>query len=376
MIPVREAPASYAELVAAGGSRRVRVDVWRGDELLAEDVPVESGELVETLDGNVPEAVTLNVPARDPRTGRSWVPAAPLDPLNSYGQRLHVTYLAGRPDGLGEVAIPLGWYLIDSWEADQWTVTVTGAGLLALVETDKLEQPTSPPAGATFQSEVRRLLNNTLPLRFADGLPANRAVPRALAWQDERLGAIRELLDAWPADCYVSESGELTIVPVPETAGPAELTWILGAEYAGVVLDNNSSGGREGVYNAVTARGEQSDDPERPPVQATVYDLDPDSPTYAGGPYGIVSRAFASPLLLNVPQCQAAARSILQRSLVRADAFPVSALPDARIRPGVRVDYHRDVNVTDPPLACRVQSTRLPFTAAGGAMAVELGVIR
>src|SRR5690606_40052531 len=70
---------------------------------------------------------------------------------------------------------------------------------------------------------------------------------------------------------------------------------------------------RDGVYNAVVARGEGAD--TETPIQAVVVDDDPDSPTYWHGPFGQVPRFYASPLITDVAQAKSAAASLLKRSL-------------------------------------------------------------
>lgn len=363
---LREHPAELADLIGQSATVRTRVDVWLDGELAAESVPLLAGELLANGDQQVPEAVTLSVPARDD-TGREWVPADPTSPLSQHGQRLRLTYLLGRADGT-ELAVGLGWFPITSWESNGWTVELEAAGLGHALDEWKLYTPTSPPTSATFQSEARRLVEGTMPVEFSPAL-ANRAVPTSLAWQDDRLAALHQLADAWPARLYVDSDGVLTFAePHDDEADPADITL---AAIGDVVVRASSGGTREGVYSVVVARGEDSTSAGRPPVYAVVQELDSAAPTYVER-YGRVVRFFSSPLLTTAAQCQAAGRTMLDESRRAASTIPVELLPDPRITIGTRVDY---LNADGELVRARVESYRLPLTAQGGAMAAELAVL-
>ena len=76
--------------MAGNVGRGVRVSSWLGASLLAGSVPVLSGSFEESDGQEIPEQITLRVPASD--GGFSWDPAGdPRHPLADFGQRLNVT---------------------------------------------------------------------------------------------------------------------------------------------------------------------------------------------------------------------------------------------------------------------------------------------
>lgn len=371
---IRPAPPGYRSVVGRSHRVKVTADAWLAGELIAENVPILAGSLTDAADQRIPEALTLTVPARG-RDGRVWVPASHLDPLSQHGQRLRLSHGVTRADG-SILTVQLGWFGIDDWTSNGWQVEVAASGLARVLDDAGLLAPTSPPAGATFASEAARLVESLLPIAVDVAL-ADRAAPGALAWQDDRLAALYELADAWPAQLRVDEQGVLFVtVPYDDDTDGPDVTLV---ERAGTVISSASSGSRQGVASVVVARGEDAGDGDRPPVVGYSIDTDPDSPTFAER-YGSVVAYFASPLLTTAAQCIAAART-RRATLSRAGrVIPVETVPDARIRQGTRVDFQRVERVAgvDTPgelLRTRVLSSTLPMTAAAGPMTLSLGVL-
>lgn len=361
---LRAAPPDVAELVATSHRVTTSVDSWRGGVLLAGAIPLTDGRLIEKADQRVPERVTLQVPRFD-AAGRDLHPGTdPLAPLAANGQRVRITNTLHAPEV--EAPVQLGWFHIVDWESDGDTIEVEALGLLNVVDEYRLLAPTSPPVGATFKSEIKRLLEGTLPLYFEPGL-VDRAVPRSMAWQDDRLGALIELAQAWPAHMFVDEAGVCTYAPPLDAAAAADVEL---AERLGTVVVARDSGTRDGIANIVVARGEDSSDAARPAVAAIARDTAVGSPTAADGPYGNVVEFLASPLLTTTARALAAAETRLSRRLLLARSVPMDTLPDPRLRPWVRADYARaDGSV----MRGRLTSTELPLTAAGGAGRIEVG---
>lgn len=365
---LRPSPAALAEVLDTSRAVRTHVDAWRGGVLLGADIPLLAGTLTETGDQRIPEAVSLTVPAVDWETSRRWTPAGdPLAPLAANGQRLRLTYVVERLNG-STLSVPLGWFPIQAWDSDGETVGVEAVGLGRVLDEARLLAPTSPPAAATFRTEIRRLVEGLMPLHIDPAL-VDRAVPRSMTWEDDRLGALYELADAWPAVMSVSEAGVLTYSLPPAAAAPAEISY---TETGGTVLSAKDSGSRDGIANVVVARGENTGDPARPPVTAVAQDSDPTSPTYSGGPYGRVVEFFTSPLMGTTAQCFAAATTVLERRLATARAVPLETLPDPRVRPGVRAEFTRTDGTV---MSGRLTTTVLPLTAAGGQSTVHLAEI-
>lgn len=373
MSMLRQADAGYSRVVAYSHRIRVDVDSWLADALLAESIPISAGELAEAGDQAIPGRLTLTVPAVD-ELGRKWTPTDHLSALSQHGQRLYVTHNVVRGDDTSLV-VGLGWYVVQDWDLTRAGVEVEATGLLQVVADSQLVTSTSPPAGATFASEAIRLVDSLVPVDI-DAALVDRAVPANMAWQDDRLQALIDLLKAWPARMYVDESGVLNITTPYAKADPAEVTLY---QLNGTVIGDARSGSRDGLPSFIIARGENATVADRAPVVAYAADYNPSSPTYIPR-YGIKSEVLSSPLLTTVAQAQAAANTRLSRSQ-QSRVIPVTTYPDARIRPGVRVDLQyqhrspRGAIVNDELVRCRVLNSSLQLTATGGAQGLDLAVI-
>lgn len=357
-----------ANLYATSHPVRVRVDAWRGD-VYGGRVPVLAGDYTEQADQFVSGTLDLSVPGVDPVTGRSWVPVDPLDPLNSYGQRLYVEYDAQRPDGQW-VTTPLGWFLVDEWSvAGDGSVSVSALDLRDTLRTAELLSPIAPRPAGTFVSELRRLVGSRLPLDVT-AAPADRAVPSGMSWQESRVDAIAELLTAWPARADLDPDGVLVVTPDTAAVDPADVQLVEGS--GGVVVQRTRAGSRAGIANIVVARGDDTSAPNAPAVVGYASDTTPGSPTDANGPYGHVVHRFASPLLRTRAQAETAAATILRRLLRPARLIPVQMLPDPRLGVGTRVGLTLSDGDTVQTV---VMASQLPLTGAQGAQALTLAVI-
>ena len=354
-----------SQLLAASHPIRVRAELWRGTDYLG-SAPLVGGQLTEKGDQLVEGTLDLDVARIDPKTGASWVPDEPLDPLNIYGQRVRLSYDVGRADG-SWLTCGLGWFIVDEWELDGDVVTVSALDVMDAVRTARLLAPLAPKSSGTFASELRRLIGGRVPVDLSDA-PADRAVPSGMSWDEDRLGAVDELLNAWPARAELDSDGVLVVLPDDLDEQPADVQLVEGS--GGVIIRRRRAGSREGLANVVVARGDQLADATAPAVVGYAADLTPSSPTYVEGPMGELVRYFASPLLRTTGQANAAARTILRRSLRPANVIPVELLPDPRIGVNTRVQLVRATGETTEHI---VTSAALPLTGAGGAMSIELG---
>jgi hypothetical protein len=355
--------AQAANVLTRSHVRRVRVEAWRGDELLAEDVPVSSGLEDGDRTLSVPERVTLSVPRLD--RGATWEPRAVSDPLNVYGQRLRVSIGIDLPDGTEW--LQRGWYLIRDTDTDGDTVRVEAVGLLAVLDEARFLTPYQPAAGATLASAVRAVAGPAFPV-LVDSALTDRAVPGTMAWDEDRLGALTELVDAWPAEARITPEGYLSVEPLADGAPVATLTDGVG----GTVVRWQGGGSRDGAISCVVARGTAADGGQ---MQGVAYDLDATSPTWLSGPFNPlpVPRFFYSPLLTTVTQCRLAAGTILARTK-RASARTLVAT----IVPNPVLELGDVLAVTGAGLTaarCVVNALSLPLLADGGPQTLTLGVL-
>jgi Domain of unknown function (DUF5047) len=339
--------------------RYLAVESWRNGQLLAADIPVSeaSEETDRTL--RVPERVTVTVPRLD--RGVSWSPVADDHPLAANGQTLRVKLGVGLANGEVEW-FQRGVFLVEDATADGDTVTVTAVGLLALVDEARLVSPHQP--SGTLVSTLRGLIEPALTV-VVDATLVDRSVPAAVNFDEDRLGAVLQLLDAWPADAYVDPAGVLQVKPAAQASTPV---LALTDGTGGTVITASGSSTRDGAANVVVARGTASDGGQ---VQGVAYDTSGGPKSY-GGPFNPlpVPHFFSSPLLTTVAQCNEAAATVLAR-LRRGTGreLRVSMVP----HPGVQVGDVVSVTTDDHTgLACSVEALALPYQASGGAMTLTV----
>jgi hypothetical protein len=350
------APASFAAMVG-GSSRvvRVRVESWLGSDLLDDSVPIASGSEETDLSLNVPERVTLTVP----RTvdGDSYSPTFFDHPLAANGQRLRV--LLGIDTSRGHTEwIQRGWFILQDSRADGDQISVTATGLLSLIDEAKLISPYQPTG--TFGATIRGLLEPALMVDLTDA-PEDRTVPASITFDENRLDAVNELLDAWPAVGRVAENGIFKIMSVDPPAVSLSLS-----HHDNVIRDVGAST-RDGAFNCVVARGTAADGGV---VQGVAYDHS-GAHNFDGDFNRLpVPYFFNSPLLTTVAQCNSAAATILARlRREAAEELELEAVPDPRIQVGDRVEAE---SIERPATTADVQKIVLPYTAGGGSMRLGL----
>lgn len=357
MLPLTDLAAS---MLTGSYVLSCRATSWlNGQPLAAVPVATAVEETDRTL--NVPERLTLTVPRVV--DGVVWDPAGDnAHPLAPFGQRLTVEVgigAAGRREWLDR-----GEFLIDSTTVDGDTVTVVAVGLLQLIAEARFVSPYQP--SGNIGAVLRRLVEPALTVDLT-AAPTDRAVPSGLAWDEDRLGAVYELLGAWPADVMVRDG--VLVVTADDDPAPEESVLDLTDGTGGTVLRWSGSASRDGCYTRVVARGEAADGGT---VQGEYADTGSSSPLRDLGTFNPLSVPYLhySPLLTTVAQCQAAARTTMHRLRRNTGrVLTAMAVPHPGLQAGDRV------TVTGAGLiaqGCVVEGLTLPLTAGGGAMQVSL----
>ncbi|MFD6771066.1 DUF5047 domain-containing protein [Micromonospora chalcea] len=345
--------------VLAGSYRlRLAVESWRDGELLHDSVPVDAATEETRRGDRVPERITLTVPRT--ADGVSWAPTGEDHPLAANGQMLRVQLGIGVGNGTTEW-FQRGWFVIKDSRADGDAVTVEAVGLLWLVEEARFVSPFQP--SGTLVSTLRALIEPALTVVVDPGL-SDRSVPAGVNWDEDRLGALMELLDAWPADYRVTEDGYLYVFPPDQPATPV---LALSDGYGGTVIEATGSSSRDEAFNVVVALGTDTNGGQ---VLGTAYDWS--GANRYGGPFNPlpVPFKFASPLLTTVAQCTAAAQTRLA-TLKRQSGreFQVEMVPNPTLQVGDVVS----VTAADyAGLVCVIEALKLPYTADGGSMGLTV----
>jgi hypothetical protein len=326
-------------------ARHLSVQSWLGPTLLSDDVPVDTASEETDRALTVPERVTLTVPRL--ARGESWSPVDDDHPLACNGQRLLVRLGIGV--GTSIEWIQRGWFLVQDATADGDTVTVTAVGLLALIDEARLVSPYQP--AGTLVSTLRGLVEPALTV-VVDTALTDRSVPTGVNYDEDRLGAVLELADAWPASLAVAADGSLHAAPVTQSTTPV-LTLTDGS--GGTVIKATGDSTRDGAYNTVVARGTASDGGQVQGVSTLTT-----GPLRAAGPFNPlpVPYFYSSPLLTTVNQCKAAADTILARLQRQAGrTYTITTVPHLGLQGGDVVT----VDVEGYAGLATVESLTLPY---------------
>lgn|GEM_PF-587060 len=330
------------EVLSGSAGWEARVWSWLGPRLLtASPVPLLRGRLTVDVTAAVPERVSLVVPRF--ADGVDWYPGDdPEHPLARYGQELAVSVVVSSAlpaDGVSEWETRLGRFLVVSWdEGEDGSVRVEAVGRLRRLADAQLTAPTQPAAGATLVSEARRLMPAGMSVAIDPAL-VNRTCPSGMSWSADRLSALQEIADAWPARLRTDEWGQVVLAaPLPEVPAPVV---VLRTGERGTVVHALRSDTREGSYNEVVAT---SSAPGAEGVSAVARVLS--GPMAVTGEYGPVTRRWASPLIATRAQALASARTILGRSVLPTRRLPVTCAPDPRVDVDDAVEVrHGDLDV-------------------------------
>jgi hypothetical protein len=330
----------------------IAVESWLGGTLLAPSVPVASGGEESDRSIRVPERVVFTVPREV--DGVDWSPL-PGSPLAADGQRLHVKLGIGLSQGRVEW-FDRGRVLIQDSETNGDSIDVTAVGLFALIDEARLVSPFQP--SGTLVSTLRALLEPALTI-LVDATLTDRSVPTAVNWDEDRLGAVHELLDAWPALAYVDPGGFVQVVPTTQSTTPV-FTLVDGAGSTVIRASGNSK--RDGASNVIVARGTASDGSQVQGVAYITY-----GPKSYSGPFNPlpVPFFFPSPLLTTVAQCTAAANTIMSRKQrENQKEYRVEMVPHPALQTGDVVAL-TSTALGLSAVPCSIETISLPYPSQG-----------
>jgi hypothetical protein len=320
--------ADFQAAVISSHTANTRVEAWFGGARLDPYAGARPDLALDLMDG----AVTVDSTASVRRTYsatfamQDWYPR-PYDYagiFSPYGTQHRVWRGVVYPDGSTEW-VQLGVFRLDAvtTNVEAGTVQVTGSDLSKMIQDARFLQPTASVPSNRIPVEIARLvrgaLGSTYPMR--DLTSATTLTPAA-TWDRDRWQACQDLALAVGAEVVFAPDGQALIRRVPTITNA--VSWTL--DVADVVVTGDRAVDRSQTYNTVVATGERTDNV--PPVRAVAQDLNPNSPTYVAGPYGVVPAFYSSPLLTTVSMAQAAADTRLSRTRGMARQLSFECVPN------------------------------------------------
>lgn len=336
---------------------RVRVESWLGATQLDGDVPVSVGAEEGDRTLRIPDRVTLTVPRMS--GGFSYAPTYARAPLAANGQQLRVLLGVDTRPGHTEW-IQRGWYVIQDSEADGDTVSVTAVGKEQLLDEARFVSPFQPTG--TFKSVIRKLIEPAIAVDLS-AAPSDRSVPSSIQFSDNRLDAVNQLLDAWPARGYVNSYGNFRVV----ADSPPSVSGVLRDDTYVTRVSSGSS--RDNAYNCAVVQGTASDGGV---VWGVAYDTSGGEHDYAAGLFNKLPVPYFqfSPLLATKTECTTAAATVLARlqreARSRADVEMV-------LDPTVQLGDRYALSTAEVTYASgTIETLYLPYTPDAGPMRIGL----
>lgn len=351
---MRTGPSST--VLASAASWGSQVSSWLGGRMLLDTIPIISGRVTASTTTNVPDSLKMTVARHVVVDGRTvdLLPLTPEAPLARYGQQVSVTLQVAGVD------TRLGQFQIEDWDYDEDTISVNAAGLLKIAADARLLEPTAPRTDGTLRSEFLRLLPSGVTAQFS-GL-TDRAVPQSMAWDEDRLKALYDIADAWPAVLRMDEWGQVRVLPPPSGEGAPVLSLTDGV--GGTVVSMPRKDTRQGAANIMVVRSSADGVEASAVAQVT-------SGPMAVATYGAVPTFYSSPLVSTNEQCLAVAQARLPQVQRASSVLAVEMAPDPRIALDDLIEVVRD-GAQHWGLVVGVD---IPLTVGDGAMRVDVGVL-
>jgi hypothetical protein len=317
----------YRRILGAAHEHYLRVEVWSGDlsVQLESDLTIIDGDVSASLGSQVTRQLSMSV-------AEGLYPVEVDDLMAPYGNRLRVF----RGVAFNNEPSPYVWEIFHGRIQE---AQLQGDGSVQIQASDRaqdvldfgFESPERSNIGALVDTEVIRLISDALPdAPFGIFDVPTYPVP-AETWEQDRGGALDELAAAVGGYWWALGDGTFVLRRIPWTAPGAPAITLTDAP-GGTILEALPGRSRSTVYNSQTATGERADGGT--PVWSTRRNLNPASPTYSAGPFGLRTNH----VYLQTPGTFGAvdyvARTRLQSSVALSENWRYSCVPDASVELG------------------------------------------
>lgn len=224
------------------------------------------------------------------------------------------------------------------------TVEIAGADLSRRVARNRWSGTYLIRGFPTYDLAIRRLILNRMPDAIFNFATSNREMSKTVLGQSgstDPWADARRLAEDIGMELYFDAAGQATLRDEPDPATDSPVWEFEDTSFPTVtaltrqILD-------EDTYNQVVVEGEASGNTA--PVRAVAQDLDPASPTYILGPYGINSITIRSAGVTTTEQARDAADAKLLRAKGATEKVVITAVPNPAIEPGDVVTVTRGLS--------------------------------
>jgi len=336
-------------------------------EVLTDGVVTSTIDIVDgtiTLDSRADVRGRCDITIADDGT-LGLIPTSPTSTLAPYGNELRISRGIQYTDALAE-RVPLGVFRIQDTTVEdtgsELRVQITGQDRAARIIDARFEEPYQVASGTNYATAILNVLKAAWPGIPTSFMTTTRTTPALFAEEGaDRWAFAQQMAASIAADLYFDGDGTCVLAPI--VSGGIPVTTLTEGT-AGVLVSAGRSWSREGAFNRVVARGEQTGNGT--PVRGVATDANPLSPTYYFGTFGKVPRFYQSPFITTTAQASDAAAAILARelgttqqvqfgSLVLPHLEPDDVVRITRARAGINEDHILD-QVTIPLSAAGTMS--------------------
>lgn len=324
----------YRGALAAQHEPVLRIEVWKGGKRVDQLVPPQ----LSVGDGLVyaNASVSAQLQSRVVRTLSMEVheelyPLSTSDLLSESGTELHAWRGIRFGDGME--------YQWQTFVGKISTVGLTDSGTVQVKALDRADEviangfltPASSQVGNFVDDEIRRVIAGRLDgALFGASDSYDQTVP-PLTWEYDPGKACDEMATSVGSFWYPLANGRFVVRRYPWTVKRAPVVTLKDGP-GGIVTASNADRSRAGVSNVVTVVGEQADGTL--PSFATATDLNPDSPTYALGPFGRRTKLVRLNTPTSTQNAQFAASQLLKRLSALTETWSLNVIPDASLELG------------------------------------------
>lgn len=294
-------PDRFFEAISNPPAITSRVEVWLGgtrvDDYGDEGLPFYAGQV--DVDGGKQIRRTLTGLQTD-ATPETW------DLLSPLGTELRAfrgfRYLNNDTD-----EVPLGRFVVPNLEetyGDNWDGQIGSApDRFDLVRKARFTLPRAVPAGVSIVDTIADLISEVLGTVTVTAT-STAVTPSPLLFERDRAKAIADMCASIGADVLIGPDGTPFVRDAPQLAD--DPVWQVTIGDDGTLYRATRQRSYERTYSGVVASAGQIDG-ALPFTPVTVWDTNPDSPTYHLGPFGEVPYFLTSALLGGTAQASTAA---------------------------------------------------------------------
>lgn len=353
---------SFAELLGYGHTVISRADLWYNNSLVARGLPVSSGAIDVDSTRATRRKVDLTVADKRNQLAK-LIPKTSNDRLAPYGSKIKI-YRGLLLPGKREFLLPVGHFRIATNDISDTgkgiSMAISGYDRARAISLNKFENAYYIAAGTDVIAAIKGILtysqgSQSISVRVETGNTGTVAALRVIDAESDPWAVCQSLATDIGCEIYFDVNDVCVIRDQPDpSVGNVADSFIFGDASKFTQMSNSLSD--DPGYNGVIVYSEA---PGLPQYVGKYFDDNPNSPTYALGPYGKRFFPYHSPYIYSQAQADAAALGLFNKHIGIDAQVRMEVIPNPQLEGGsvVRAQYD-DIGVNDRFL---VESFILPL---------------